>query len=70
MQLNDALETRFALLEGGSSVDDELLKLKTDMLAEGSSAALPSKTSRVPRAFESMPNFQANSVNNVDIVWP
>ena len=67
---NDALESRFALMEGGGFVDDELLKLKTDMLAEGSSASLPSGRSEAPRAFESIPNFQTRSNNNVDIVWP
>jgi phage shock protein A len=58
---NDALEMRFALLEGGESVDDDLLRLKTDMLADRS---LPQA-----RAYESIPNFQTKS-NNVDIVWP
>ncbi|KAK9917357.1 hypothetical protein WJX75_003500 [Coccomyxa subellipsoidea] len=67
---NDALESRFALMEGGSFVDDELLKLKMDMLAEGSSASLPSGRAEAPRAFESIPNFQTRSNNNVDIVWP
>ncbi|CAL8465047.1 g4582 [Coccomyxa elongata] len=65
---NDALESRFALMEGGNSVDDDLLKLKTDMLA--GSTSLPSGRSQAPRAFESISNFQAKSNNNVDIVWP
>ena len=64
---NDALESRFALMEG-SSVDDDLLKLKTDILA--GSSTLPSGRSQAPRAFESISNFQAKSNNNVDIVWP
>ena len=62
---NDALESRFALMEGGNSVDDDLLKLKTDMLADVGSA-LPSGRSEPPKSFE----FQARSNNNVDIVWP
>ncbi len=57
-------------MEGGSSVDDDLLKLKTDLLA--GSTSLPSGRSQAPRAFESISNFQAQakSNNNVDIVWP
>jgi len=51
---SDSLEGRFALLEG-SSVDDELLKLKTDLLAAG----------KPLRSFETL-----GSYNNVDIVWP
>ncbi|BDA50641.1 probable membrane-associated 30 kDa protein, chloroplastic [Coccomyxa sp. Obi] len=64
---NDALESRFALMDG-SSVDDDLLKLKTDLLAGPTS--LPSSRSQAPRAFESISNFQAKSNNKVDIVWP
>ncbi|KAK9823705.1 hypothetical protein WJX72_004795 [[Myrmecia] bisecta] len=32
---NDALEARFGMLEGGGGVEDDLIKLKTDMLAGG-----------------------------------
>ena len=40
---SDTLESRFALLEGGAGgVDDELLKLKTNMLA-----GAPAKTLRL-----------------------
>ncbi len=63
----DALEQRFALLEGGgaSGVDEDLLKLKTDMLASG---ALPEGRSNGAQAYESMPNFQRTT--KVDIAWP
>ena len=68
----DALEARFALMEGGSAgsgVDEELLRMKTDMLASG---ALPegrgSNGTAPPRAYESMPNFQRTT--KVDIAWP
>ena len=37
---SDTLESKFAMLEGGSGgVDDELLKLKTSMLAGGLASA-------------------------------
>ena len=59
-------------MEGGSAssgVDEDLLKLKTDMLASG---ALPEGRSgngaAPPRAYESMPNFQRTT--KVDIAWP
>ncbi len=38
---SDSLESRFAMLEGGSGgVDDELLKLKTNMLAGAAAKTL------------------------------
>lgn len=65
--IGDALESRFALLEGDTSVDDDLLRLKTDLIADRSAAsALPQAKQR---AYETMPNFQAKT-NNVDIIWP
>lgn len=66
----DALEAKFALLEGGSGgVDDELLALKADMLASSNSnGGLPAGRAE-PRAYERMPNFERRSTR-VDIVWP
>ena len=62
----DALEAKFALLEGGTGgVEDELLALKADMLSD---AALPQGRSE-PRAYERIPNFEKRSTR-VDIVWP
>ena len=61
----DALDTKFALMEA-STVDDDLLKLKTDLLAiDENIAKLPGRT----QAWESIPNFQKKP-NSVDIVWP
>lgn len=61
----DALDTKFALMEG-STVDDDLLKLKTDLLnIDNNVAKLPAQT----QAWESIPNFQRKP-NSVDIVWP
>jgi len=61
----DALDTKFALMEA-STVDDDLLKLKTDLLAiDENIAKLPIRT----QAWESIPNFQKKP-NSVDIVWP
>lgn len=61
----DALDTKFALMEA-STVDDDLLKLKTDLLAiDENIAKLPTRT----QAWESIPNFQKKP-NSVDIVWP
>lgn len=61
----DALGAKFALMEA-STLDDDLLRLKTDLLKidEGMSK-LPSQT----QAWESIPNFQKKP-NSVDIVWP
>jgi hypothetical protein len=63
----DILEGRFALLEGGSTVDDELLKLKSDMMSKGSytAPALPQKSSAEPRMYDVEPRKY-----NVDIYWP
>lgn len=63
----DVLEGRFALLEGGSTVDDELLKLKSDMMSKGSytAPALPQKSSAEPRMYDVEPRKY-----NVDIYWP
>jgi hypothetical protein len=61
---SDSLEGRFALLEG-SSVDDELLKLKTDLLAAGKPLPPPRAAASPLRSFETL-----GSYNNVDIVWP
>ncbi|KAK9826835.1 hypothetical protein WJX81_005598 [Elliptochloris bilobata] len=60
---NDSLEGRFALLEG-STVDDELLKLKTDLVAAGK-PLLPPRASAPTRDYATLGAF-----NNVDIVWP
>ena len=61
----DALGAQFALMEAGT-VEDDLLKLKTDLLnIDESIAKLPSQT----QAWESIPNFQRKP-NSVDIVWP
>ncbi|CAL5229326.1 g12632 [Coccomyxa viridis] len=61
----DALGAKFALMEAGT-VEDDLLKLKTDLLnIDESIAKLPSQT----QAWESIPNFQRKP-NSVDIVWP
>ena len=61
----DALGAKFALMEA-NTVDDDLLKLKTDLLRiDDSVAKLPSQT----QAWESIPNFQRKP-NSVDIVWP
>ena len=61
----DALGARFALMEA-STVDDDLLKLKTDVLkVDEDIGKLPSQT----QAWESIPNFQKKP-NSVDIVWP
>lgn len=56
----DVLESRFALLEGTSSVDDDLVKLKADMMSKGAykSAALPEFSSAPPKKY------------TVDIFWP
>ena len=63
--LGDALGAKFALMEA-STVDDDLLKLKTDLLRiDEDVAKLPSQT----QAWESIPNFQRKP-NSVDIVWP
>ena len=64
--VGDALDARFALMEAGSTVDDDLLKLKTDLLKAGDQVArLPSQS----MAWESTPNFQRRP-NSVDIIWP
>ncbi len=61
----DALDTKFALMEA-STVDDDLLRLKTDLLNINEQAAiLPART----QAWESIPNFQTKP-NSVDIIWP
>jgi hypothetical protein len=61
----DALDTQFALMEA-STVDDDLLKLKTDLLNINEQAAkLPAQA----QAWESIPNFQKRP-NSVDIIWP
>ena len=61
----DALDTKFALMEA-STVDDDLLKLKTDLLNINEQAAkLPAQA----QAWESIPNFQKRP-NSVDIIWP
>ena len=61
----DALDTQFALMEA-STVDDDLLKLKTDLLNINEQAAkLPAQA----QAWESIPNFQKKP-NSVDIIWP
>ena len=60
---NDSLEGRFALLET-SSVDDELLKLKTDLVASGKTLP-PPRASTPLRAYETL-----GAYNNVDIIWP
>lgn len=58
---SDSLEGRFALLEG-SSVDDELLALKTELVASGRNLPPP----RAPaRDYATL-----GAYNNVDIVWP
>ena len=63
--LGDALDTKFALMEA-STVDDDLLKLKTDLLNINEQAAkLPAQA----QAWESIPNFQKKP-NSVDIIWP
>ena len=62
----DALDIKFALMEAGSTVDDDLLRLKTDLLKpEDKVARLPSQS----LAWESMPNFERRP-NSVDIIWP
>ncbi|CAK0787115.1 hypothetical protein CVIRNUC_010331 [Coccomyxa viridis] len=64
--VGDALDARFALMEASSTVDDDLLKLKTDLLkVDDSVAKLPSQS----QAWESIPNFQRRP-NSVDIIWP
>lgn len=60
---NDSLEGRFALLET-ASVDDELLKLKTDLVASGKTLP-PPRASTPMRAYETL-----GAYNNVDIIWP
>ena len=61
----DTLGAKFALMEAGT-VEDDLLKLKTDLLSiDDSIAKLPFQT----QAWESIPNFQRKP-NSVDIVWP
>ena len=63
----DALDTKFALMEA-STVDDDLLKLKTDLLNINEQAAkLPAPAQA--QAWESIPNFQKKP-NSVDIIWP
>lgn len=58
---SDSLEGRFAMLEG-SSVDDELLALKTELVASGRNLPPP----RAPmRDYATL-----GAYNNVDIVWP
>ena len=43
--VGDALDARFALMEASSTVDDDLLKLKTDLLkVDDSVAKLPSQS--------------------------
>ena len=39
---NDDLEARFGLLEGAGGIEDDLIKLKTDMMAGGRGKALTS----------------------------
>ena len=62
---NDSLEGRFALLEG-ASMDDELLKLKTDLLASGRNLPPP----RSPARSSARDYATLGAYNNVDIVWP
>ena len=64
--VGDALDARFALMEASSTVDDDLLKLKADLLkVDDKVAKLPSQS----QAWESIPNFQRRP-NSVDIIWP
>lgn len=60
MSGGDILEGRFALLEGNSTADDELVKLKMDMMNKGSYKpfALPENSSAPSKKYA------------VDIFWP